>query len=62
MSTAELNHDLIAVVAGDITVYHFNELTGEYHFPTTQYLPVGVGLPAHSCIDVPPASKEGYAI
>ncbi|MFP1920682.1 tail fiber assembly protein [Lonsdalea quercina] len=62
MSTAELNHDLIAVVAGDITVYHFDELTGEYHFPTTQYLPVGVGLPAHSCIDVPPASKEGYAI
>lgn len=62
MSTAELNDDLIAVVAGDITVYHYNELTGEYHSQSTQYLPVGVGLPAHSCIDAPPVSKEGYAI
>ncbi|OSN01074.1 tail fiber assembly protein [Lonsdalea iberica] len=62
MSKAELNDDLIAVVAGDITVYHFDELTGEYHFPTTQYLPVGVGLPAHSCFDAPPAPKDGFAI
>lgn len=62
MPKAELNHDLIAVVAGNITVYNYVAETGEYLSSSIEYLPIGVGLPAHSCIDVPPASKAGYAI
>ncbi|MFP1870245.1 tail fiber assembly protein, partial [Lonsdalea quercina] len=62
MSTAELNHDLIAVVAGDITVYNYVAETGEYLSSSIEYLPIGVGGPAHSCFDAPLAPKEGYAI
>ena len=62
MSTAELNDDLIAVVPGNITVYNYVAETGEHLSSSIEYLPVGVGLPAHSCIDAPPVSKEGYAI
>ncbi|MFP1880130.1 tail fiber assembly protein [Lonsdalea quercina] len=62
MPKAELNHDLIAMVAGNITVYNYVAETGEYLSSSIEYLPIGIGLPAHSCIDVPPASKAGYAI
>lgn len=62
MSKAELNDDLIAVVAGDMTVYNYFAETGEYLSSSIEYLPIGVGLPAHSCIDTPPSPKEGFAI
>ncbi|MFP1920683.1 tail fiber assembly protein [Lonsdalea quercina] len=62
MPKAELNHDLIAVVAGNITVYNYVAETGEYLSSSIEYLPIGVGLPAHSCFDAPLVPKAGYAI
>lgn len=62
MAQAELNSELIATVAGDITVYNFENETREYLSSSVEYLAVGIGLPANSCIDAPSGSKEGFAI
>ena len=62
MAKAELNSDLIATVAGDITVYNYEDETREYLSTSVEYLAVGVGLPANSCTDEPGERKEGFAI
>jgi hypothetical protein len=62
MAQAELNSGLIATVAGDITVYNFENETREYLSSSVEYLAVGVGLPANSCTDAPGKSKEDFAI
>jgi len=62
MAVAEFNDEMIAVVAGEITVYNFDGSTREYRSSSVEYVAVGVGLPAHSCIDVPLDVKGGFAI
>lgn len=62
MVKAELNHDMIATVAGNVTVYNYDGETREYLSSSVEYLPVGVGIPANSCIDAPGNSKDGFAI
>ncbi|HHG8789361.1 MULTISPECIES: tail fiber assembly protein [Enterobacteriaceae] len=62
MVKAELNQDMIATVAGEITVYNFDGETREYLSSSVEYLAVGVGLPANSCTDAPGNSKTGFAI
>ncbi|WP_340619679.1 tail fiber assembly protein [Xenorhabdus siamensis] len=62
MTQAKLNSEFNAVVAGNVTVFNYSDKTREYFSTSVEYLPVGVGLPAHSCIDAPGESKAGYAI
>ena len=62
MNNAELNSELIATMAGEITVYNFDVMSREYISASTEYLAVGVGIPAYSCLDAPGAYKAGYAI
>ncbi|HAK8367134.1 TPA: tail fiber assembly protein [Salmonella enterica] len=62
MAKAELNQDMIAIVAGEITVYNFDGETREYLSSTVEYLAVGVGIPANSCIDAPGENNDGFAI
>lgn len=62
MSKAELNSDRIAVVAGDITVFNYDGETRECLSSSVEYLAVGIGLPAHSCIDAPGKIKEGFTV
>ncbi|HCP9909499.1 TPA: tail fiber assembly protein [Escherichia coli] len=62
MAKAELNQDMIATVAGEITVYNFDSETREYLSSSVEYLAVGVGIPANSCIDAPGENNEGFAI
>lgn len=62
MAQAKLNNELIATIAGDITVYNYDGETREFLSTSTEFLPVGVGIPAKSCIDAPGESKEGFAI
>ncbi|MFA1020393.1 tail fiber assembly protein [Enterobacter sp. SAT-E-asb] len=62
MVMAKLNNDHIAVVAGDITVFNYDVLTREYLSESVETLPVGVGIPANSCIDAPGDKKEGFVI
>lgn len=62
MAKAKLNSELIATVAGDITVYNYDCETREYLSSSVEYLTVGVGIPANSCTDAPGESKDGFTI
>ncbi len=62
MSDAILDKNNIATQAGNITVYNYDSSTREYISSSVEYLAVGVGIPANSAVDEPPAKKEGKAI
>lgn len=62
MTQAKLNSEFIATVAGDITVFNYDGKTREYISSSVEYLPVGVGIPANSCIDAPGGAKDGSTI
>ena len=62
MDYAVLNNEFIATQAGNITVYNYDGETREYISASTEYLAVGVGIPAYSCLDAPGTSKAGYTI
>ncbi|ELS8084381.1 TPA: tail fiber assembly protein, partial [Escherichia coli] len=62
MHKAILNSELIATKAGDVTVYNYDGETQEYISTSNEYLAVGVGIPACSCLDAPGTHKAGYAI
>ena len=51
MDKAVLNSELIATKAGNITVYNYDGETREYISTSNEYLAVGVGIPAYSCLD-----------
>lgn len=62
MDNAVLNSEIIAMKAGNITVYNYDGETREYISTSNEYLAVGVGIPAYSCLDSPGTYKAGYAI
>ncbi|MBJ3779383.1 tail fiber assembly protein [Enterobacter asburiae] len=62
MAQAKLNGEMIATVAGDVTVFNYDGKTREYLSSSIEYLAVGVGLPANSCTDAPGEVKAGSAI
>lgn len=62
MDNAILNSELIAIQAGNIIVYNYDGGNREYISASTEYLAVGVGIPAYSCLDAPGTSKAGYTI
>lgn len=62
MDNAVLNSELIATKAGNITVYNYDGKTREYVSTSNEYLAIGVGIPAYSCLDAPGTHKAGYAI
>lgn len=61
MQTAVLEQG-IAIVAGEVTVYNYDGETREYLSATSEYLPVGVGLPANACTDEPLKARKGFAV
>ncbi|HAV8888701.1 TPA: tail fiber assembly protein [Escherichia coli] len=64
MTTKEITLDEngFATEAGFITIYNYNGETREYISSSVEYLPIGVGVPANSCIDAPGSKKDGFAI
>ena len=62
MTGAILDEKMIAISAGDIAVYCYHGYTLEYISTSNEYLAVGVGIPAYSCLDAPGTHKAGYAI
>jgi hypothetical protein len=62
MAKATLNKNGIATKAGDMTVYNFDGETREFRASSVEYLAVGVGIPANSCIDAPVDEKDGFAV
>lgn len=59
MAEAKLNKKLIATQAGFVTVHNYDETTREYLSSCVEYLAVGVGIPAKSCIELPGDKKDG---
>ncbi|EPK4331677.1 tail fiber assembly protein [Escherichia coli] len=57
-----LDENGFATEAGFITVYSYDGETREYFSSSVEFLPIGVGVPANSCIDAPGSKKEGFAI
>ena len=57
-----LDENGFATEAGYITVYNYNGETREYISSSFEYLHIGVGIPAHSCVDAPGGKKDGFAI
>ncbi|HDR2604558.1 TPA: tail fiber assembly protein [Enterobacter hormaechei subsp. oharae] len=62
MSQAELNSELIAIVAGDVIVFNYDGETREYLSSSVEYLAAGVGIPANSCVDAPGKIKDGFTV
>ncbi|EQT61125.1 phage tail fiber assembly protein [Escherichia coli HVH 188 (4-2356988)] len=57
-----LDENGFATEPGFITVYNYNGETREYISTSTEYLAIGVGIPAYSCLDAPGSYEAGYAI
>lgn len=62
MNKAVLNGEFIATEEGYITVYNYDRVTREYLSASTEYLAVGVGIPAGSCPDAPDVPRAGYVV
>ncbi len=57
-----LNDNGLAVSDGFIHIYHVDPTSGEYLNDSDEFLTQGVGLPAHSFIEPPLETKEGFAV
>ncbi|HBR3961092.1 TPA: tail fiber assembly protein [Klebsiella pneumoniae] len=55
---AVFDSNLIATQAGPSQVFHFDMTTREFIGIEEIYIPVGVGLPAFSCLEEPPVQSE----
>lgn len=51
-----------AIMAGEIVVFNYDGATREYLSQSTEYMAVGVGIPANACMDKPLAAKSGYVV
>ncbi|KKJ35268.1 tail fiber assembly protein [Enterobacter hormaechei] len=51
-----------STTAGNVVVFNYDSETREILSSTTEYIPVGVGLPANACTDAPPAGKDGFVV
>ncbi|HAV1620240.1 TPA: tail fiber assembly protein [Enterobacter hormaechei subsp. steigerwaltii] len=61
MQTAVLENGF-AAVAGVIVIFNYESQTRAYLSQSTEYLPVGVSIPANACTDKPLAAKSGYMV
>ncbi|MGK6329139.1 tail fiber assembly protein [Erwinia sp. DT-104] len=60
MAKITLDKNGLAKAAGTLTVYNFDNLTGEFTGATDEYLPQGVGVPACACSSAPPSAETGF--
>ncbi|MEG1691734.1 MAG: tail fiber assembly protein [Hafnia sp.] len=61
MQTAILENGF-AIVAGVIVVFNYDGNSREYLTQSTEFLPVGVGIPANACTDKPLKAKSGCVV
>lgn len=60
MTLATLDKNGIAIAAGYTTVFNFDTITREHIGQNEEYLMIGVGIPAYSCIDAPYKLQDGF--
>lgn len=59
---AKFNDKGITIIEGWALIHNADSKTGEYQNSTYEYLPVGVGLPAHAYLDAPNDVDAEHAI
>ncbi len=59
--SVEFDKDGFAVVPGEIRVYYYDRLTGEYSGWSDEYISEGVTIPGNSTITEPNEDKKGNA-
>jgi len=59
--SAVLNAEGLATAAGYLTVYNFDPQNGLFTGSSQEYLAQGIGIPAHSTGEAPPADVPGKA-
>ncbi|BET97820.1 tail fiber assembly protein [Xenorhabdus taiwanensis] len=59
---AGLDENNIATTSGEVTIFNYNAITREYLNSNIEFLAVGVGIPAHSCVDNPLKNKPGFVV
>ncbi|MBQ4794842.1 tail fiber assembly protein [Pectobacterium carotovorum subsp. carotovorum] len=62
VNSAKINESGLSTQAGWITVYQAHPISREYIGANYEYLPIGVGIPADSYIDVPELPQAGLAL
>lgn len=62
LPVAVLGDSGLAVIPGWLTLYTIDAASREYQQVIDEYLPEGVGLPALSYLDKPPAAESGMAV
>ncbi|WP_350326475.1 tail fiber assembly protein [Pectobacterium aroidearum] len=62
VNSAKMNESGFSVQAGWITIYQVHPVNREYIGANYEYLPIGVGVPAGSYIDVPELPQAGLAL
>ncbi|MGI8487393.1 tail fiber assembly protein [Pectobacterium sp. S5] len=62
VNSAKMNESGFSLQAGWITVYQVHPTSREYISANYEYLPIGVGVPAGSYIDVPELPQAGLAL
>lgn len=60
--TVEFDKEGYALTSGTVTVYNISSDTRECLGKTAEFITVGTGLPAHTCLDDPLKVKKGFAV
>lgn len=55
---AVFDSNFIATQAGSVQVFHYDSNTREFIGVEDIYVPLGVGIPALTCLDKPPVQNE----
>ncbi|EJD6660426.1 tail fiber assembly protein [Enterobacter cloacae] len=59
---AIIDSNFIATKAGNIKVFNYDHSTKEFLGSSVEFLALGVGIPADSCVDAPPPAYSGFAV
>lgn len=59
MAKATLDKNGLAKLAGTLTIYNYDVVSGEFTGSSDEFLAQGVGLPANASIKAPPATEVG---
>ena len=59
MAKVTLDKNGLAKLAGTLTIYNFDAVSGEFTGSNDEYLAQGVDLPANACITAPPIIEAG---
>ncbi|WP_416776565.1 tail fiber assembly protein [Xenorhabdus budapestensis] len=62
MFKSKLDKNNIATTSGKVIIFNYDAITREYLNSNIEFLAVGVGIPAHSCVDEPLRNKPGFVV